>query len=132
MQHFKEIKKRAYEEWKDDLPDFVMERFSNCLNSYTKSFNKVNSRKGALFMDYIKRSKVFKETDFTNFVWHIHKNAVHHQLVKQVGDWPHDSYCSLLSEAPTSLLRDEVIAWFGGKDALITFHQKAIDPKINL
>lgn len=132
VQHFKEIKKRAYEEGQDDLPDFVMERFSNCLNSYTKSFNKVNSRKGALFMDYMKRSKVCKETDFTNFIWYIHKNAVHHQLVKQVGDWPHDSYRSLLSEAPTSLLRDEVIAWFGGREEFIQFHQQAIDPKINL
>jgi len=55
-QHFKEVKKRAFEIAKDDLPDFIMERFSNCLNSYTKSFNKVNGRKGALFVDYMKRS----------------------------------------------------------------------------
>lgn len=130
--HFKEVKKRPFDEEKDDLPDFVMERFSNCLNSYTKSFNKVNSRKGSLFMDYMKRSKVCKDTDFTNFVWYIHKNAVHHRLVKQVGAWPHDSYCSLLSDAPTSLLREDVINWFGGKEEFIQFHQQAIEPKINL
>lgn len=117
---------------KDNFPDFVMERFSNCLNSYTKSFNKENGRKGALFMDYMKRSLVRKETDFTNFVWYIHKNAVHHQLAKQIGDWPYDSYRSLLSKASTSLLRDEVISWFGGKEEFIKFHQQAIDLKINL
>ena len=33
-------------------PEFVMQQFSNLLNSYTKSFNKRNGRKGALFMDY--------------------------------------------------------------------------------
>lgn len=113
-QHFKEVKKRAFEITKDDLPDFIMERFSNCLNSYTKSFNKVNGRKGTLFMDYMKRSKVSKETDFTNFIWYIHKNAAHHQLVKEVGDWPYDSYRSILSEAPTSLLRDEISPWIEG------------------
>ncbi|OJV53116.1 MAG: hypothetical protein BGO31_05015 [Bacteroidetes bacterium 43-16] len=132
VQHFKEIKKRAFDVMKDNLPDFIMERFSNCLNSYTKSFNKVNGRKGALFMDYMKRSLVSKEADFTNFVWYIHKNAVHHQLVKSVGDWKYDSYRSLLSEAPTSLLRDEVIRWFGGREEFIKFHQQDVDPKINL
>src|SRR3954467_5992335 len=33
----------------DVLPEFMMERFSNWLNSYTKAFNKVYSRKGSLF-----------------------------------------------------------------------------------
>ncbi len=41
-----------------------MERFSNFLNSYTKSFNKANNRKGALFMDYLKRSVVKQRNRF--------------------------------------------------------------------
>ena len=115
-----------------DLSDFIMERFSNFLNSYTKAFNKVNNRKGSLFMDYLKRSRVNVDCDFTSFIWYLHKNAVHHQLTKAVGEWPYDSYQSLLSDAPTSLLRNDVIEWFGSKEAFIEFHQQRIEPKGNI
>ncbi len=80
IKHFEAVKKTSYESAKHDLSDFIMERFSNFLNSYTKAFNKVNQRKGALFMDYMKRSCVNEENDFTAYVWYIHKNPVHHQL----------------------------------------------------
>jgi len=33
-----------------------MERFSNWLNSYTKSFNIKQRRRGGLFADYLKRT----------------------------------------------------------------------------
>jgi hypothetical protein len=36
----------------------LMERFANLCNSYTKSYNKVYERKGALFIDYLKRQKL--------------------------------------------------------------------------
>lgn len=102
------------------------QRFSNFLNSYTKAFNKVNKRKGALFMDYLKRSCVNNDRDFSNFVWYIHKNAVHHQLTKAIGEWRFDSYKTIISEEPTSLLRNELIEWFGGKDKFIEFHRQPI------
>src|SRR6478609_1531682 len=82
--------------------------FSNFLNSYSKAFNKKYNRKGALFMNYLKRNIVRKDADFSNYIWYIHKNAVHHQLSQSIGEWPFDSYASMLSEAPTSLLRKEV------------------------
>ena len=129
IQHFEEVKKKAYKTLDNNISDFVMERFSNCLNSYTKAYNKLYKRKGALFMDYLKRSAVKEEKDFTAFVWYIHKNAAHHQLTKTIGRWPHDSYLSILSDAPTVLLRDELIKWFGGKTAFIEFHQQKILPK---
>lgn len=132
IQHFEKVKKVKFQALQHDLSDFMMERFSNFLNSYTKAFNKVNKRKGALFMDYLKRSIVSQPGDFTNYIWYIHKNAVHHQLTKAVGEWPYDSYRSLVSELPTVLLRDEVIAWFGDKNAFIEFHQQPIDPKTDI
>ena len=107
-----------------------MERFSNFLNSYTKAFNKIYSRKGALFIDYMKRSKVNEAGDFKAYIWYIHKNAVHHQITNTIGQWQYDSYTSILSEAPTSLLRAEVIEWFGSKKEFIKFHQQPIQPKI--
>jgi putative transposase len=131
IQHFQEIKKKKFELLQHDLSNFIMERFSNFLNSYTKAFNKVNKRKGALFMDYLKRSKVNEAGDFTSFIWYVHKNAEHHQLVKSIGEWKCDSYHSLISQSPTSLLRSEVIEWFGSREEFIKFHQQTIDPKTN-
>ena len=130
--HFEEVKKIKFNPSEHDLSDFIMERFSNFLNSYTKAFNKVNNRNGALFMDYLKRSKVSRDSDFTSYVWYLHKNAVHHQLAKIIGEWPYDSYLPLLSSKPTSLLRDEVIEWFGSKQAFIEFHNRPVEPKINI
>ncbi len=131
IEHFQEVKKKKFQPLENDISDFIMERFSNFLNSYTKAFNKVNKRKGALFMDYLKRSKVNESSDFTSFIWYVHKNAVHHQLVKSVGDWKYDSYHSLISNAPTSLLRKDVMEWFGNKEEFIKFHQQTIHPKID-
>ena len=131
IERFQEVKKKKFQPLEDDISDFIMERFSNFLNSYTKAFNKVNKRRGALFTDYLKRSKVSESSDFTSYIWYVHKNAVHHQLVKSVGDWKYDSYKSLISDAPTALLRNEAIEWFGNKEEFIKFHQQTIDLKID-
>ena len=130
IRHFEEVKKITYQPLQHNISDFMMERFSNFLNSYTKAFNKTYNRKGALFMDYMKRSEVNEESDFTAYVWYIHKNAVHHQFSKAIGQWQFDSYPSLLSDAPTSLLRNEVIEWFGSRKEFIKFHQQQVHPKI--
>jgi REP element-mobilizing transposase RayT len=131
IRQFEAAKKVRYNHLKHNHYDFIMERFSNCLNSYTKAFNKMQERKGALFMDYLKRSKVNVESDLTSFIWYIHKNAVHHQFTKFVGKWPFDSYHSILSEAPTSLLRKEVIEWFGSTREFIKFHAQEIYTKVD-
>lgn len=130
--YFQKTKKKNFDELEHNLSDFIMERFSNCLNSYTKSFNKVYQRKGALFMDYLKRNLVEKEDEFTSFIWYIHKNAVHHHLTKSIGHWKFDSYQSYLSKSNSILCREEVLNWFGGKEAYIQFHNQNIITKINV
>ncbi|MEO6327289.1 MAG: hypothetical protein ABIO55_00065 [Ginsengibacter sp.] len=130
IKYFEEVKKVAYKPLQHNISDFLMERFSNFLNSYTKAFNKTYKRKGALFMDYMKRSVVNDSSDFTAYVWYIHKNPVHHQLTKSIGEWQFDSYQTILSKAPTVLLRDEVIEWFGSRDEFIKFHQQPAHPKL--
>ena len=62
----------------DKTSDFIMERFSNFLNSYTKSFNKMYNRKGGLFMDFLRRVKIEGDEQFKKAVFYIHKNPVHH------------------------------------------------------
>ena len=107
-------------------PEFVMERFSNLLNSYTKAFNKKNSRRGGLFINLMRRVEIIDDAQFGATIFYIHKNPVHHQYVKSIGDWHWSSYHSLMSELPTMLLRDEVIEWFGGREQFKKFHQQPI------
>ena len=127
IQLFETIKGKPFIPFQTDLSDFIMERFSNWLNSYTKSFNKVNHRKGGLFMDYLRRSKALSENDFMAFAFYIHKNAVHHGLTQKIGQWPHDAYNSILDDSPTYLLREEMLSRFGGRDAFIQFHQQHVE-----
>ncbi|HEV8285584.1 MAG TPA: hypothetical protein VGQ09_14820 [Chitinophagaceae bacterium] len=57
IEHFKKIKEVQFDPSTHNLSDFLMERFSNLCNSYIKSYNKIFDRKGAFFIDYMKRVK---------------------------------------------------------------------------
>jgi putative transposase len=127
---YEEIKQKPFHPLVTDLSDFIMERFSNWLNGYTKAFNKMYRRKGALFMDYLRRSHARNDADFAHFVFYVHKNAVHHGLTKAIGEWEWDGYKTLLSDLPTQLLRDELLGFFEGKEALVKYHQRTIELKV--
>lgn len=126
VEEFEKVKSKIFDEKQHSISNFVMERFSNFLNSYTKAFNKLNHRKGALFMDYLKRSQASEDKDFTGFIFYIHKNAVHHSFADKIGSWKFDGYNSILSNAPTLLLRKELLEWFGGREHFIKFHSQNI------
>ena len=122
---FKE-KKHAKDFNPDTVSDFIMERFSNSLNSYTKSFNKVYKRKGALFIDYLRRVEIKHDSQFGATIFYIHKNAVHHGLCKSIPDWPWSSYHSFFVTGNSLILREEVLEWFGGEGAFVQYHQQPI------
>jgi putative transposase len=109
----------------------MMERFGNLLNSYTKSFNKGNKRRGGLFIDTMRRVEITDDAQLGAIIFYIHKNAVHHHYSKTIAEWQWSSYNSILSKAPTTLLRDEVIEWFGAKEQFIKFHQQPIYLKVD-
>jgi len=91
------------------LSDFIMERFSNWLNGYTKAFNKSYQRKGSLFIDYTKRSLVETDNSFTKVIHYVHANPVHHGYVEKTDQWNYSSYASIISHGKTRLLRDEIL-----------------------
>lgn len=80
-------------------------------------------------MDYLKRSKIESEADFTAFIYNTHKNAVYHGNTHAIGDWRYDVHHSLLSDKPTKLLRNEILNWFGGKEKFIALHKRPADIK---
>ena len=110
-------------------PDFVMQQWSNMLNSYSKSFNKMFQRKGALFMDYLRRVEITNDGQFTSTVFYIHKNAAHHGICTSIADWKWSSYAAMLSSAPTHLSRFKVLDWFGGPEKYTEFHNQPVHLK---
>ena len=128
LDYYKKIKPHGNvtDAWQQD---FVMQRFSNMLNSYAKSFNNLNNRKGALFMDYMRRVEVTDDGQYTATVFYIHKNAVHHGYCKEMREWPWSSYKTILSQTPTKIERQKVLDWFGGTDKFIAYHTQPIHPK---
>lgn len=130
IEAFIDYKKKEYDVHIDDLSDFIMQRFSNFLNGYTKAVNKRQNRKGALFMDYIKRSIANDTADIIKFMFYIHKNAIHHGVTQKLGQWKYDSYNTYLSNMSTKLMREEGIDLFGSKASFVEFHQQEIVRKL--
>ena len=110
----------------ESIPDFIMERFSNLLNSYTKAINKKYSRIGGLFIDIMRRVEVKDDGQLGATIFYIHKNAVHHGYTENISEWYWSSYQAFISNAPTQLLRDEVLDWFGGIEQFIEFHKQPV------
>lgn len=122
--------KRNQEFQIENTSTFIMERFGNLSNSYTKSINKLFNRKGSLLQP-LRRVKIEKDSDFASEIFYVHKNAVHHQYTAAIEDWKWSSYHAHLSDKKTLLLREEVMEFFGGRDAFIKFHQQPILLKKN-
>lgn len=108
-----------------DFHKFIMQRLSNFLNSYAKAFNKQQSRKGGLFIDYTKRKEINNDAYFTRVINYIHQNPVHHGFSNTAEDWEYSSYNSIISVDKTSKLeRGVIFDWFGGIEQFAAFHKQ--------
>jgi REP element-mobilizing transposase RayT len=86
--------------------------FSHFLNSYTQTINKAYNRKGSLFQEHLKRTRVTDEDYFTQLVAYIHLNPVKHGFTDSL-EYPHSSYKAMISDKETLLRREEVLHYFG-------------------
>ena len=113
----------------EKVSDFIMERFSNLLNSYSKSYNKVYARRGALFVDYMSRTEICDEKQFLATVSYIHRNPVHHGFTDNMEDWKWSSYQAIKkSELSTAISRDEILRFFEGVESFVAFHKQLPPP----
>lgn len=113
-----------------NFADLLSNQFKNFLISYSKSFNKKYNRRGSLFLDNINRKPVTDDTYYSQLIYYIHRNPIHHGFVKHPSEWPFSSYQIFLSDKQTQLEREEVLEWFGSKDFFVEFHRQSreIDP----
>ena len=108
-------------------PREVMQQFSNLFNAYAKAINKAYNRTGRLFQERFGRIEVTSDRYFVALVYYIHRNPQKHGLVKDFREWLYSSYHAHLSSTATRLKRDEVLAWFSGKEQFATAHKREID-----
>lgn len=108
----------------------ISQQFSNLFNSYTKSFNKMYSRKGSLFMPNFKQKEITHNSYFTKVVHYIHANPMQHGFTNSIADWPWSSFQSILLELPTQLKNKEVLKWFGNSDEYVKFHTQPIKENV--
>ena len=62
---------------------------------------------------------------------YIHSNAAKHNLVKDFAHHAWSSWHSIITDKPTSLLREEVIKWFGSLEACIKSHKELAERYYN-
>jgi len=93
---FKTLKKKKRKFRKKIIPEFIMEQFSNLLNSYVKTINNKYSRKGGLFIDIMKR-KELELHQIKPTLFYIHKNSIEHKYSTDIAKWPWSSYYLFIS-----------------------------------
>ena len=120
----KELSYSTIEQPKEINPS---KQFPHLFNSYTQAINKRYKRTGSLFEKPFERKIVSSEKYFTNLVYYIHHNPVHHGFVKRIMDYPWSSYDSIVSLKPTKLKRDRTVNSFGDVDNFIYYHTKEHD-----
>lgn len=101
----------------------ISKQFSNFFSSYTQAFNKMHSRKGTLFMKPFKRIKVEDESYMRKLVHYIHCNPIEAGLAVLPENWKFSSYRAIISDKPTLVSRDNVLAIFDDKQNFIYCHQ---------
>lgn len=111
-----------------DIPPHILvsEKHRRFFLAYAKAINKQEDRKGSLFQKTFRRKKVSDDDYFTNLIWYIHHNPIHHQVCDKL-DYPWSSYPRLLLETESKLKKVELFDWFGSKRQFVDFHKQNID-----
>lgn len=120
---FNSLKRPDEEMSEDKVHQFLMQPISNLLNSYSKAYNKMFGRKGALFVDYIKREKIDDVELLKNIFRKIHQIPSESFLKCQFQDWKYSSYQSYINEKkPSKINRELMNSYFLNKEDFIKFH----------
>jgi putative transposase len=107
---------------------YLMRQFSNLLNSYAKAFNKRYDRRGALFLDFLKRKRVNDEKYLLKLLHYIHNNPVNHGFVECAEDWKYSSYNSYINLSKVSKLdREEILKYFDTMANFINYHKSNVE-----
>ena len=113
-------------------PDFIMERFSNWLNCYAKSFNKTYHRLGSLFVHCIRRHEITSGSQLKKCIFDIHNIPVIGRHCESMECWKWSSYHDFVSRDSISAGKIRILNLFGGKAAFIRFHSNSSMKELKL
>jgi putative transposase len=105
-----------------DIERYISKQFANLFSCYTQSFNKVNFRRGSLFIKNFKREPITSKEQFLNTVIYTHRNPIHHGFRERFEDWSYCSYFGIISNDEHVVEIDKLLKMFGGRDQFIQKH----------
>ena len=124
---FENLKLEDEDMSEDRIHKFLMQPVSNLLNSYSKAYNKMYGRKGALFIDYIKREKIDDVELLKNVFRKIHQIPTENFSNIAFEELKYSSYRSYIDDQKFSKInRELMMQYFSDKDEFISFHQKFV------
>lgn len=97
--------------------------FKDFFISYAKSINKTYKRTGSIFQAKFKKKLITNDNYFNRLVAYIHLNPVRSKLCKNPEEWQFSSYNNILKSDSELIKTNEVLSWFGNKEAFIDFHK---------
>jgi REP element-mobilizing transposase RayT len=107
------------------LHKLIDNTFKRLFISYATCFNTTYGRKGNLFHRPFKHVVTEHGDQFSKTIIYINANAIKHKLVMSIEDHKWSSYHTIISEKPTTLLKKEILDWFGGKAKFMELHKDA-------
>ena len=104
---------------------YISKQFANLFSCYTQSFNKVNKRRGSLFLKNFRREPIENKAYFLNAVIYTHRNPVHHAFCDRYTDWSYTSFCEIKERNSQMIEVDKLLRMFGGRDSFIDLHEQS-------
>ena len=104
--------------------EIIEHSFKRFFQSYALSFNKIYDRKGNLFYKPFKRVEIEDDSQMIQTAVYIHANPLKHKVMNDFTEYQWSSWNNILSEAPTTLLRKEIITYFGTRSHFIKTHRE--------
>ena len=107
------------------IEQFITKQFANLFSCYTQSFNKVNKRRGSLFLKNFRREPIENKAYFLNAVIYTHRNPVHHAFCDRYTDWSYTSFCEIKERNSQMIEVEKLLRMFGGRDSFIDLHEQS-------
>ena len=104
---------------------FISKQFANLFSCYTQSFNKVNKRRGSLFLKNFRRELIENKAYFLNATIYTHRNPVHHAFCDRYTDWSYTSFCEIKEHNSQLIEVDKLLRIFGGLVSFIDLHEQS-------
>ena len=102
---------------------YLSRRFGVVLNRYSSYVGRKYEEFGTVFKRPFRRRLLEPEV-LPALLIYLHRNSRHHRVEYEYERYPHSSYRSFLSTAPTALDRALVLDLFGGREDFIEQHRR--------